>query len=250
MIFVRSALFNLVFFAASLLMTLLATPARLVSPDHVLPVAIWWARILVAAARVICGIRLEVSGLERIAPGVALIASRHQSAFDTFVWLTLLPRCCYVVKDDLLRIPLFGGLITASGMIAVDRSAGAAAIRALLREADRAVREQRQIVIFPEGTRGDPGRTGALQPGVAALAARTGLPVIPIATNSGFCWGRKAFLKRPGTIRIAIGMPIPAGTARPELMQALQTAIGALDASSCSDKRPLHGSVDKSVQRS
>ena len=250
MTIVRSALFNLIFFTVSFVMTALATLARLVSPDHVLRVAVWWARILVAAARIVCGIRLEVSGLERIVPGAALIASRHQSAFDTFVWLTLLPRCCYVVKGELLRIPLFGGLITASGMIAVDRSAGAAAIRTLLRAADRVVREQRQIVIFPEGTRGEPGRTGALQPGVAALAARTGLPVIPVATNSGSCWGRKAFLKRPGTVRIAIGEPIPAGTARHELMRALEAGIGVLDASARVDKRPTGKRVDKSVQRS
>ena len=81
--------------------------------------------------RVICGIRLEVSGLEHIPQGAALIASRHQSAFDTFVWLTLLPRCCYVFKDELLRIPLFGPLIRVAGMIAVDRDAGGAAIRVL-----------------------------------------------------------------------------------------------------------------------
>ena len=250
MIIVRSALFNLVFFAVSFFMTLLASLVRLLSPDHVLRVAVWWARILVAAARVICGIRLEVSGRERIAPGAALIASRHQSAFDTFVWLTLLPRCCYVVKDELLHIPLFGGLITKAGMIAVDRSAGPSAIRALLRAADRVALEQRQIVIFPEGTRGGPERTGALQPGVAALAARTGLPVIPVATNSGTCWGRKAFLKRPGIIRIAIGQPIPAGTGRPELMRVLQAAIGVLDAPTCIDKQAPRGTVDKSVQRS
>src|SRR5258708_499264 len=87
----------------------------------------------------------------------ALGASRHQSAFDTFVWMTLLPRCCYVVKQELLHIPLFGKLIIGSRMIAIDRTAGSAALRALLREGDRAVREGRQIVIFPEGTRGEPG---------------------------------------------------------------------------------------------
>ena len=97
------------------------------------------------------------SGLEHIPPGAALIASRHQSAFDTFVWLTLLPRCCYVFKHELRRIPLFGPLIGPAGMIAVDREGGSAAIRTLLREADRAVREERQIVIFPEGTRSEPG---------------------------------------------------------------------------------------------
>jgi 1-acyl-sn-glycerol-3-phosphate acyltransferase len=169
MIVLRSAVFNVVFFAVSFLLTLPATVVRLVAPDRVIVWAQLWARILVASARLICGIRLEVTGLEHIPPGAALIASRHQSAFDTFVWLTLVPRCCYVFKDDLLRIPLFGRLITATGMIAVDRNAGSVALRSLLREAGRAVAEHRQIVIFPEGTRSEAGSRVILQPGIAAL---------------------------------------------------------------------------------
>jgi len=229
MIVLRSAVFNVVFFAVSLVMTLLASVTRIVAPDRVIDVAMLWARTLVAAVRIICGIRLEVSGLEHIPRGPALIASRHQSAFDTFVWLTLLPRCCYVFKDELLKIPLFGPLISASGMIAVDRDAGGAAIRVLLRQGDRAVQEQRQIVIFPEGTRSEPGSPGALQSGVAALASRTGLPVIPVSTDSGRFWGRRAFRKRPGTIRIVIGSPIPAQTERKVLMRALEEAMAAVD---------------------
>jgi 1-acyl-sn-glycerol-3-phosphate acyltransferase len=170
-----------------------------------------------------------VSGLEHIPQGAALIASRHQSAFDTFVWLTLLPRCCYVFKEELLRIPLFGRLITAAGMIAVDRSGGGGAIRSMLRQADLAVRAQRQIVIFPEGTRSEPGSPGTLQSGIAALASRTGLPVIPVATDSGQFWGRRAFRKRSGQIRIVIGRPIPAHTERKAFMRALEHGMSALD---------------------
>jgi 1-acyl-sn-glycerol-3-phosphate acyltransferase len=229
MIILRSALFNVAFFVISLVMTLLASGARFLAPRQVLPVAIWWGRCLVAAARIICGIRLQVSGLEHIPDGAALIASRHQSAFDTFVWLTLLPRCCYVFKDDLSRIPLFGPLIGAAGMIAVDRDGGGAAIRGLLRGADRAVREQRQIVIFPEGTRSEPGRPGSLQPGIVALASRTGLPVVPVSTDSGHFWGRRAFRKQPGTIRIVIGQPIALGTERKALLRALEEGMAALD---------------------
>lgn len=210
MTILRSAVFNVAFFTVSVVMSLSAAVVRCIARRHVLDVAVLWARILVVAARIICGIRLDVRGLENIPPGAALIASRHQSAFDTFVWLTLLPRCCYVFKTELLRIPLFGPLISSAGMIPVDRKGGAAAIRALLREADRAVREQRQIVIFPEGTRSEPGQQGSLQSGIAALASHTGLPVIPVSTNSGRLWGRRAFRKKSGTIRILIGRPIPA----------------------------------------
>jgi 1-acyl-sn-glycerol-3-phosphate acyltransferase len=231
MTILRSLVFNVVFFAVGFFLTLWATALRLVAPGRVLGVAILWARTLVAAVRIICGIRLHVQGLEHIPPGAALIASRHQSAFDTFVWLTLVPRCCYVFKHELLRIPLFGPLITAAGMIAVDRTGGGAAIRAMLHQADRAAREQRQIVIFPEGTRSEPGTLGALHPGIAALAARTGLPVVPVATDSGLFWGRRAFRKRSGTIRIVIGRPIPPRTERQALMQALADAMTMLDTS-------------------
>jgi 1-acyl-sn-glycerol-3-phosphate acyltransferase len=225
MIWLRSLLFNVVFFVMTFLLTVIATGVRWIAPRHVLPMAMLWGRVMVAAARIICGMRLEVIGLRRIPDGSALIASRHQSAFDTFVWLALLPRCCYVLKLELLRIPLFGKLIIGAGMIAVDRAGGGSSIRTLLRETDRAVRENRQIVIFPEGTRSPPGVVGELQPGIAAMAAHARLPVIPVTTDSGLCWGRRAFRKRPGTIRIEVGEPIPAGTGRQELMRMLRARL-------------------------
>jgi 1-acyl-sn-glycerol-3-phosphate acyltransferase len=229
MIILRSAVFNVVFYAATLFYTLVAAATRLLLPNRVMWVVNLWARTLVLAARLICGIRLEVTGREHIAPGAALIASRHQSAFDTFVWMTLLPRCSYVLKQELLRIPIFGGLLVSAGMIPIDREAGGSAIRALLRHADLAVRDERQIVIFPEGTRSEPGQPRALQAGIAALASRTGLPIIPAATDSGLCWGRRAFRKRPGTIRIVIGKPIPPTANRQALLRLLEQEIGVLD---------------------
>jgi 1-acyl-sn-glycerol-3-phosphate acyltransferase len=224
MIVVRSALFNLYFFGVTLVLSLAGAPLAVFVPHRVLGFAMFWARMVVGGARIICGIRLEVSGREWLpTEGPAVIASRHQSAYDTVVWLTLLPRCCYVLKQELARIPLYGLLSRKSGMIAVDRSAGVAAMRHLLHEADRAVREARQIVIFPEGTRGAPDRSLALQPGIAALAARTGLPVIPVVTDSGLCWGRRAFQKYPGVIHIQIWPPIDADTKRETLMHELDS---------------------------
>lgn len=227
MILLRSALFNAFFFLVTFLMTLfLATPVRLIAPARVLDVARLWARIMVGAVRVICGIRLEVSGLEWLGGDrEMLIASNHQSAFDTIVWLLLLPRCCYVLKQELLRIPLFGPLLPLSGMIAVDRDAGAAALRRLVREGERAVSQKRQIVIFPEGTRGAPGSLLPLQPGVAALAARVRLPVVPAVTDSGRCWGRRAFQKRPGTIHVRVMKPIEVGARRAEFMGRLEAVL-------------------------
>ncbi len=228
MTFVRSALFNLFFFGVTFILTWPATLVRLVAPHRVLAFIAFWARLLIAAARIICGIRVRVLGLENIPPGAALIASGHQSAFDTFVWFTLVPDCCYVLKRELTKIPLFGDLITAAGQIPIDREAGATAVRSLLRDGTEALKDGRQVVIFPEGTRSEPGTVGALQPGIAALAARTGLPVIPVATDSGLCWSRKAFVKHPGVITIAIGAPLPPCLSRPVLMAALAERFESL----------------------
>ena len=176
--------------------------------------------------RVICGIRLQVSGLERVGSGAALIASRHQSAFDTLVWLTLVPRCCYVLKRELLRIPLFGPLLPLAGMIAVDRDGGAAALRGLMREGERAEREGRQIVIFPEGTRAAPGSLLPLQPGVAALAARIATAGHPRGDRFGPSAGAAGrSTSVPAPIHIRLLEPIPAGTAREQLMARLEAAL-------------------------
>lgn len=226
----RSALYNLFFFGVSFVLVLVGSVLRFVAPGRMLALGRFWARLMLGGARVICGIRLQVSGLEHLPDGAALLASRHQSAFDTLVWLTLAPRCCYVLKHELLRIPLFGPLIPLTGMIAVDRAGGGAALRGLMREGARAAREDRQIVIFPEGTRAAPGVLLPLQPGIVALASSTGLPVIPVVTDSGQCWSRRAFRKRAGTIHIALLPPLPAGLRRDELLsrltEALRTEIG------------------------
>jgi 1-acyl-sn-glycerol-3-phosphate acyltransferase len=226
----RSVVFNVWFYAVTGVLGVAALLPRLGAPDRAtdraLAVARLWARVVLAGLRWLCGITWVVTGREHLpASGPALIASNHQSAFDTMVWLLLVPRACYVVKRELLRVPVFGPACKLTGMIMVDRDAGGAAIRGLLREADRAIAERRQIVIFPEGTRVAPGARLPLQPGVAALASRTRLPLIPVATDSGYCWGRRAFRKRPGVIHIAIGPPIPPGVKREELMQRLEAAI-------------------------
>jgi 1-acyl-sn-glycerol-3-phosphate acyltransferase len=230
MILLRSILFNLWFYLVTAVLAVAALLPRPGPPergeDWALTVARCWARLVLGGLRRICGITWVVTGREQLpASGTALIASNHQSAFDTMVWLLLLPRACYVVKRELLHVPIFGPACKRTGMIMVDRGAGGAAIRTLLREADRAMAERRQIVIFPEGTRVAPGAKLPFQPGVAALASRTKLPLIPVATDSGYCWGRRAFRKRPGVIHIDIGPPFPASLPREELMRRLEEAV-------------------------
>lgn len=192
---------------------------------RVVAVARNWARLVLLGLRRICGIDWVLTGGEYLPTnGAALIAPMHQSTFDTVVWLLLVPQCVFVLKRELTRVPMFGDLLLNGGMIPVDRRAGAAAMRELIRRAVTAAAEGRQIVIFPEGTRVAPGAGVKLQPGIAALATRTGLPVIPVVTDSGHYWGRRSFHKRAGTIRIAVLPPLPVGLPRDRLMARLTQA--------------------------
>jgi 1-acyl-sn-glycerol-3-phosphate acyltransferase len=225
MLFLRSALFNLFFFTSTFLLTLPASLISIVAPRKVMGWARLWARTQIRAARIICGIQLDISGWENLPPAPVLIASRHESTFDILVWIALLPAACFVVKQELLRIPLFGRCIRATGMIAIDREAGGAAIRSLLKAGDRAKADRRHIIIFPEGTRVDPDQHPPLQPGVVALAHRTGLPVVPVITDSGRHWGRHSFRKIPGIIHIVIQPPLNESKERGAVLGALRMAF-------------------------
>lgn len=222
MAWLRSLLFNIAFFGFTALVAVAALPLLAAPPRLLRRVMRAWAQGVVALLRGLCGVRLVVEGREHLpATGPALIASRHESAFDTIVWLTLVPDVTYVLKKELLRIPLYGWHVRRAGMISVDRAGGANALRGMLREARATVQAGRQIVIFPEGTRAPPGEVLPLQPGIVALARATGLPVIPVATNSGRIWGRRAFVKHPGTLRIRVLPPITAANPMAELAAIL-----------------------------
>ncbi len=225
MTWLRSMLFNAWFFTVTTAICVWSVALRIAAPGRILGVARLWARLVIQGARPLCGIRYAVLGGEHLPrSGAVIIASQHQSAFDTIIWMHLMPRVAYVFKAELSRVPLFGPLMRLSGQIEVGRGAGVGALRAMLREADRAARTERQIVIFPEGTRVDHGIRAPLQPGVALLARRTGLPVIPVATNSGLFWPRRAFRKRAGTVLIAARPALPAGLSEDALLAALRAA--------------------------
>ncbi len=225
MIFIRSLLFNLFVFGSLTLICIYGVTFGRRSPGMALRLGQLWSRLTLPAARILCGIEIKVTGREHLPEeGPALIASQHQSAFDTVIWFSLVPRPAYVVKRELARTPLFGVLAVQAGMIPVDRDGGGPALRALVRSAEQACADRRQIVIFPEGTRSPPGTVGELQPGVAAMAARTGLPVIPVRTDSGRCWGRRNFHKLPGVIHVEILPPLSPGLRRGALMEALGEA--------------------------
>ncbi len=222
MILLRSAVFNAWFFGMTFLLGLLGVGVRALAPGRALAWARVWARVVLAGARVICGIKVEVTGFEQLPAGAALIASQHQSAFDTLIWVTLLPRASYIYKAELGRIPLFGAMLVASGQIPLDRKASVAGLRQLLRAAVAARDDGRQIVIFPEGTRVAVGVEVPIRGGFSMIAARTELPIYPVVTDSGRLWGRRAFRKWPGTVHIHIGEPIRPDLPSPVLVATLR----------------------------
>jgi 1-acyl-sn-glycerol-3-phosphate acyltransferase len=225
-----SLLFNLVFYGVTAVFSLSGyVSVKRGHPERLERLGRTWARITIRMLRLICGIQVRITGLEHVPwDGPALIASVHQSAFDTTIWM-LLPRPAYVLKRELLKVPFFGACMRPGGMIVVDRSAGSRAIRDLIRDGRRAAADGRQVVIFPQGTRGVPGAPRIIQPGVAALAVAMGVRVVPVATNSGEHWGRNSFLKHPGTIRVAVGPALPAELPRATLVEALETAWQRLE---------------------
>lgn len=225
MIWLRSLLFNTLFMTITALCSLIAMALLPFHPRVIRRFIQVWARSIIWLLRLVCGIRVKVTGLELIKPGAAIIASKHQSAFDTFVWPALLDEPSYVLKRELLDLPFWGRAARHTGAVAVDRDGGGAALRGMVRDAKRVLDEGRPLVIFPEGTRSGPGERVPYQPGVAALVMSSGVPCYPVATDSGLCWGRRAFRKMPGVISIAILPPLPAVLARKPLMETLEAQI-------------------------
>ncbi|MGK7864504.1 lysophospholipid acyltransferase family protein [Falsiroseomonas sp. E2-1-a4] len=225
MIWLRSLIFNILLFGITAVVGIIAIPTLLMPSSAALRVTRLWAQLVILALRYSVGVRVEVRGWENLPPGGVVIAAKHQSAFDTIIWLSLLDKPAYVMKKQLLAIPVYGWHARNAGMIPVDREGGGPALRGMLRAATAAVAGGAQVVIFPEGTRTPVGQRVAYQPGVVAIAAGTGAPVVPVATDSGRVWGRRHFLKRPGLIRIVILPPLPAGLNRTRMLEALQNQI-------------------------
>jgi 1-acyl-sn-glycerol-3-phosphate acyltransferase len=167
-----------------------------------------WSRLIVILARAILGIRWRVEGRENLPSRPSVILAKHQSAWETLAFQEIFPPQVHVLKRELLWIPFFGWGLALMSPIAIDRSRGVAALRAIARRGRERLEQGFWVVVFPEGTRVAPGESRDYQPGGAWLAAASGAPVVPVAHNAGRYWPRNAFLKRPGTITIRIGPSI------------------------------------------
>ncbi|NQV58689.1 MAG: 1-acyl-sn-glycerol-3-phosphate acyltransferase [Alphaproteobacteria bacterium] len=233
---IRSNLFNLLFYAWSIVMVLAFSPALLLPYQ----VTVWgqrqWARGVNFLMRLSVGIQVEYRGLENRPQGGAIVAAKHQSAWDTLIWHAILDDPAMVMKQELLSIPIYGWMCRKTRMIAVDRKAGTKALRAMLEDGRAAVALGRPIVIFPQGTRTASGASAKdvpYQPGVSALYRGLDVPVVPVALNSGLFWPRRQFMRRPGTIVLEFLKPIPPGLPRKEfdalLQERIESATSALE---------------------
>ena len=228
MIFARSLLFVALFYLWTAVLAILMTLPVLLGPRRlVIAVFRFWAKGVIPLLDVCCAIKVEVRGAQHVPKGRALIAAKHQCMFDVFAQFAWLPDSCFVMRKELMRIPFFGWYAWKSGMIVIDREGGAKALRQLVREGQARLKEDRQLVIFPEGHRGEPGHAGDYQVGVAALYRDLGLPAQLVATNSGVHWPAHGFLRRPGTIVFEYLEPLPAGMKRADFMRAVEERIEA-----------------------
>ena len=225
MIALRSALFNLAFYAWTAVLSVVALPVVLAPRATVMGFGRWWSHTVLELARVIAGIEYELRGAEHLPRSPAIIAMKHQSAWDTLAVPALIGDAAIVLKRELLWIPCYGWYARKAGMIPVDRGAGATALKAMVRRARVVVAQGRPIVIFPEGTRTAVGAKRGYHPGVAALYTQLKLPVVPVAVNSGLFWPRRSFLKRPGRIVVEALPPLPPGLERRTFLSELQSRI-------------------------
>lgn len=184
-----------------------------------------WATGSMVLAKYILGLTYEIRGQQYISEQPLIYASKHQSAWDTIIFLILFKSPAYVLKRELLKIPGWGWYLWRMRMIAIDRSAKASSMKQMIRQAKDALSAGRSIVIYPEGTRTRPGAEPHYHPGVVALYSMLNVPVVPIALNSGYFWGRDAFFKRPGKVIMEFLPPIDPGLNKDEFNSRLQTAI-------------------------
>jgi 1-acyl-sn-glycerol-3-phosphate acyltransferase len=222
----RSLLFAAIFYPGTAVFVIACFVASLFGPEPMRAAVRGWTRFHYWLAKNLLGIRSELVG--QIPPGPYLIAVKHQSMYETIEMVRLTGTPVVVLKHELGAIPGFGWATRHWGVIQVDREAGAKALREMLTAGKTAVAANRPVLIFPEGTRVAPGRKPPLRSGFAGLYRVLGLPVVPIAMNSGLLWGR-GLVKHAGTVTFKVGETIPAGLDREEIERRVHASINALE---------------------
>ena len=222
---VRSIAFNALFYLTLISHLLVAIPTLVMPRRVIVAVVKFWARSNIWLLRHICGITVDFRGLDKIPRGAVLVASKHQSLWETFALMLVLEDPAYILKRELMFIPFFGWYAWKAAMIPVDRGRGSQALIEMTGRAREELARDRQIIIFPEGTRRAPGAEPSYKFGVAHLYADTGVACVPIALNSGLFWPRRSFRRYPGTIVVEVLDPIPPGSDRQTFANTLRQRI-------------------------
>jgi len=224
-LFLRSLLFNVFLYGFTALSSVISMVVAIIMPRHLPGFARWWSNRWLAAYKAICGVSYEVLGREHLPRGGCVIAMKHQSTWDTFAMFAVFPEPVFVFKSELARIPFFGWTLLRLGCIPVQRGTGKSALESMIEGTNTACQNGKQVVIFPEGTRGVVGAPAEYKSGVSHLYHATGRACVPVALNSGMLWPRRKFLRPPGTITIEILPPIPPGLHRKEMHSRMTADI-------------------------
>ena len=221
----RAFLFNVLFYVTTVLFLGLGSPLLLGPRSWAMWALALHARTELWLLKTIVGTGLEVRGKEKLPKGACLVASKHQSAWETFALIPLFRDPAYLMKRELFWIPFHGWFSYKFKMIPVDRDKGPAALRRMLAEAKTRAAAGREIIIFPEGTRRAPGALPDYKTGVFLLYEALGIPCVPVALNSGVFWPRRSLKRYPGTIIVEFLDPIPPGLSKREFLPRLQATI-------------------------
>lgn len=229
MIIIRSLLFNALFVAWTLLLCAFFLPLTWLGNKKASIAGRVWAYGIIWMLEVICGITHKIEGRRNIPKGVCVLASKHQSAWDTMIFFSVIKHPVFVMKKELLKIPLFGHFLSQMGMIPVNRNGGASALKFMLREVKKRLENGMSLVVFPEGTRTEVGKVSKYHPGIASIYQDPEIDVlfVPVALDSGKCWKRNSFIKKPGVITVKFLKPIKKGMDRKKFMTQLQKEIEA-----------------------
>jgi 1-acyl-sn-glycerol-3-phosphate acyltransferase len=236
----RSIAFNILFYLNTVVFLVIALPTFVMPYQAIVQVAKAWGRVSLVLLRIVAGVKFELRGRENIPQGAVIVASKHQSAWETFALMPLFKMPAIIMKRELQWIPVFGWLMIKARMVGVDRGARA---RALIRMAERARAELargRQLIIFPEGTRRPVGAAPDYKSGVSFLYSTAGVPCLPVALNSGVFWPRRSLRRKPGTVVAEILPPIPPGldkkTFAARLEHDIESATARLVAEALADQ--------------
>jgi 1-acyl-sn-glycerol-3-phosphate acyltransferase len=224
-IFLRSLVYNVLFYLLLVFWIIVAIPTYLMPPRAFMGVAKAWARSSVWMMRVICNTKTEYRGLDKIPDGPLIVASKHQSMWETFALLQFFDQPLFIYKRELSWIPFFGWYLMKSKMIGVDRGGGLRSLMEMARRAPKEIRSGRQLIIFPEGTRRPVDAPPAYMTGVGQIYVNSGVACLPVALNSGLFWPRRNFMRYPGTLVVEFLDPLPPGLSRKEFITRVSGVI-------------------------